>query len=115
MKTIMDMEMAVWLRDSISGPDGFDWDDGNEHKNAKHGVTREDVESIIDWQKNLFMGRIIEPKHSEWRGILLGITDKGRMLSLIFTRRGNKLRPISCRPMRSEERRLYEEKIKAYS
>ena len=35
-----------------------------------------------------------------------------RLLALIFTRRGEQLRPISCRPMRRNERTLYEEACK---
>ena len=46
---------------------------------------------------------------AEPRWLLLGETDAGRQLTLIFTRRGNRIRPISCRPMRRNERRLYEE------
>jgi uncharacterized DUF497 family protein len=30
---------------------------------------------------------------------------------LVFTRRGDRLRPISCRPMRRTERQVYEEAI----
>jgi len=33
----------------------------------------------------------------------------GRRLALIFTRRGNRLRAISCRAMHRKERALYEE------
>jgi uncharacterized DUF497 family protein len=34
---------------------------------------------------------------------------ESRRLALIFTRRSDQLRPISCRPMRRNERRLYDE------
>ena len=47
--------------------------------------------------------------HDEARWLLLGETDAERRLALIFTRRGNQLRPISCRPMRRNERRLYDD------
>lgn len=35
--------------------------------------------------------------------------DTGRRLALIFTRRDDQLRPITCRPMRRSERRFYDE------
>jgi uncharacterized DUF497 family protein len=54
-------------------------------------------------------GSIIEPAHDEPHWLLLGETNAGRRLALIFTRRGEMLRPISCRPMRRNERRLYDE------
>ena len=50
--------------------------------------------------------RIVEPAHDEPRWLLLGETNKGRRLALIFTRRGSKLRPSSCRQMRRNEGRL---------
>jgi uncharacterized DUF497 family protein len=39
----------------------------------------------------------------------VGETDTGRRLALIFTRRDEKLRPITCRAMRRNERRFYDE------
>ncbi|OFV96375.1 MAG: hypothetical protein A3H28_03975 [Acidobacteria bacterium RIFCSPLOWO2_02_FULL_61_28] len=79
----------------------------NQAKNLNHGLTLEDMESVF-WQSYVFAGRIVEPAHSEWRGLILGQTSQGRRVALIFTRRGEKVRVISCRPMRPAERRLYE-------
>ncbi|TMA25384.1 MAG: BrnT family toxin [Deltaproteobacteria bacterium] len=56
----------------------------------------------------LFAGRIVEPEHDEARYLLLGITPTGRRAALIFTRRGDKLRPISCRAMRKGEKEAYD-------
>jgi uncharacterized DUF497 family protein len=39
-------------------------------------------------------GRIVEPSHGEGRWIALGETATGRMVALVFTRRGDLLRPI---------------------
>ncbi len=62
------------------------------------------------FRRTVFLaGRIVEPAHEEPRWLLLGETNTGRRLALIFTRRGRKLRPISCRQMRRNERKLYEE------
>ena len=44
----------------------------------------------------------------EARYLLLGITSTGRRAALIFTRRGDKLRPISCRAMRKTEKEAYD-------
>jgi uncharacterized DUF497 family protein len=49
--------------------------------------------------------------HEELRGLLLGQDVTGRRLTLIFTRRGSRLRPVSCRAMRRDERKIYEEAI----
>lgn len=112
MKFILDPPTSLWLRDFIADPDNFDWDDGNKRKNVKHGVSCEEIEAIISEDRFVFAGRIVEPAHDEWRGLILGPTAEGRSLALIFTRRGEKLRPISCRPMRLVERRLYEANYK---
>ena len=111
MKFIRDDLAATWLRDFVPDTDNFDWDKGNLTKNLKHAISPGEIESIF-WQPSyLFAGKIVEPLHDEWRGFILGRTDTGRLMALIFTRRGEKLRPISCRAMRPNERRLYEEAI----
>jgi len=52
-----------------------------------------------------------DPEHSlaekRWAGF--GKTDSGRLLVLIFTKRGNLVRVISARDMNSRERKFYEE------
>jgi uncharacterized protein len=111
VKLAPDKNAAQWLQDFIPDPDNFDWDEGNELKNLKHGFSYEEIESIFWQSRYIFAGKIIEPAHSEWRGLILGITEGGRAAALIFTRRGERLRPISCRPMRKNERRFYEETI----
>jgi uncharacterized DUF497 family protein len=42
--------------------------------------------------------------------VALGTTGACRQVTLIFTRRGEALRPISCRAMRRNERRLHAER-----
>ncbi len=112
MRLEPDMEALQWLIDFVPDIDHFDWDSGNSAKNLKHYVTREDIESIFFVDVFVFAGRIVEPVHHEWRGLILGIDRRGRHLCLIFTRRGQRLRPISCRPMRKQEVRVYHEKTK---
>ncbi len=40
---------------------GFDWDDGNWPKCAKHGVTKNEIESLFDDRPNLYS----DAKHSQ--------------------------------------------------
>ncbi len=108
MKFEPDKPVADWLQDFIPDSDNFDWDEGNIRKNLKHGYSFEQIESIL-WQTQfVFAGKIVEPTHDEWRGLILGLTETGKPTALIFTRRGEKFRPISCRPMRNNEWRFYE-------
>jgi len=102
-----DPSAVQWLEDLVPDSETFEWDQGNQAKNLKHGLTLEDIESVF-WQPYVFAGRIVEPAHSEWRGLILGQTSQERQVALIFTRRGEKVRVISCRSMRPAERRLYE-------
>jgi len=111
MRLVLDEHAAAWLAEFIPDSENFDWDKGNIQKNLKHRISSDDIESIFWQMEYIFAGKIIEPRHAEWRGLILGQTEKGQFVALIFTRRGENLRPISCRPMRLNERRVYEEII----
>jgi len=110
MRVIPDEEAAAWLRSFDPDRDGFDWNEGNDRKSLKHGVSMDEIESLFDSGPTDFRGSILEPSHQEWRGLLLGRSSSGNALALIFTRRGDSVRPISCRPMRRSERTSYEKK-----
>ena len=97
--------------DIISGVGGFDWDKGNIKKNwERHRVTHIECEEIFF--NRPFMVKEDEP-HSgvEDRYYVLGNTDNGRYLFVVFTIRHNKIRIISARDMNKKERRLYNEQI----
>ena len=112
MKLAADVEAASWL-DALAGePEDFDWDAGNRAKNRKHGVEPENIEAMFRRPRFIvFGGRIVEPAHDESHWLVLGQDEKRHRLALILTRRGDRLRPISCRPMRRKERTVYEEAI----
>lgn len=96
-------DIAEWLG---TRPE-MEWDAGDTTKSqTKHGFHAADVESILE-APVVFAGRIVEPAHDETRYLLLGVTSGGRHAALIFTRRGDKLRPISCRAMRKREKEVY--------
>ncbi|MBI4423837.1 MAG: BrnT family toxin [Elusimicrobia bacterium] len=111
MKLSPDPEAEGWLERFGALSDDFDWDGGNRDKNLKHGVTDAEVESLFECP-TVFMGRIIEPRADEWRGLLLGKDSQDRLVALIFTIRDKQLRPISCRPMRAQEKTKYEEETR---
>jgi uncharacterized DUF497 family protein len=111
MRLVEDTALAEWLQRLTGAPEDFQWDVGNRTKHLKHQVQPTNVEGMFQ-ERMLFLGRVVEPAHDEERGLLLGQAPAGRLLALIFTRRGEQLRPISCRPMRRNERKLYEEACK---
>ncbi|MGH7717259.1 MAG: BrnT family toxin [Gemmatimonadaceae bacterium] len=87
----------------------FEWDPGKAEANAaKHGVTFEEAASAFADP----LGRIVDdPRHSagEDRFVLFGLSDRQRLLAVMFTERGERLRLISARPATRHERRDYEE------
>jgi len=100
---MLEPEVAAWLETRPA----MEWDAGNNTKSqTKHGFGTADVESLLD-APVLFAGRIVEPAHDEARYLLLGVSSRGRHAALIFARRGEKLRPISCRAMRKKEKEAY--------
>ncbi|MFH1097421.1 MAG: BrnT family toxin [Candidatus Desantisbacteria bacterium] len=87
---------------------GFEWDEGNTNKNwEKHKVAHIECEEIF-FKEPL----IVQPDetHSifEERYFALGKTDKDRLLFIIFTIRGDKIRIISARDMNKKEKRCYQ-------
>jgi len=88
---------------------GFQWDEGNRNKNLiKHNVEDLECEQVF-FNKPLIV--IEDPGHSivEKRFAAFGQTDAGRLLVVVFTKRGELLRVISARDMNLRERKFYEE------
>ena len=96
------------ISDMLAKCTGFEWDKYNSEKiRKKHGVTSVECEQVFF---NLPVIAGDDEKHSETenRFYVLGQTDSGRLLFLVFTVRKNKLRVISARDMNKRERRVYQ-------
>jgi hypothetical protein len=94
---------------------GFQWDRGNSNKNLlKHNVQNWECEQVFFNKPLLVIG---DPGHSvsekRWAGF--GKADSGRLLVVIFTKRGSLVRVISARDMNNKERKFYEENQKGNS
>ncbi len=102
-RLVADEETAAWLAKSPE----FSWDEGNSQKSAeKHGVTCAEAESLLE-RTFVLAGRVVSPIYAEPRWVLFGETDTGKLVTMVFTRRGSGLRAISCRPMGRKERKFY--------
>jgi uncharacterized protein len=92
----------------LSGVLEFEWDEGNSTKSwIKHRVSiKEQEQTFFDTHKRVF----VDSKHSqeEQRFLLFGQTEKGRVLIIAFTKRKDKIRCISARPMNNKEKPIYE-------
>jgi uncharacterized DUF497 family protein len=88
----------------------FEWDEEKAKANLrKHKVSFDEAIAVFS---DPFSITILDPDHSldEQRYIDIGISDKGRVLVVVYTERGVNMRIISCRKATPAERRLYYEK-----
>ncbi len=87
----------------------FEWDPQKGATNfRKHGVTFDEAATAFGDPFGLVVD---DPRHSnfESRSVLLGFSQTNRILAVMFTERGDRLRLISARPATRRERRHYEE------
>jgi uncharacterized DUF497 family protein len=88
---------------------GFEWDEGNRAKNwEKHRVSPAECEQVFFNEPLLLFPDTAHSQH-EPRYYILGHTNAGRRLFVVFTVRGNLIRVISARDMSRKERKLYEQ------
>jgi uncharacterized DUF497 family protein len=97
------------MGEMISLPEfeGFDWSGGNAEKNwRKHRAAPSEAEQVF---LNLPLMVAADAGHSdsEQRYFILGRTDEGRELYVVFTLRGRRVRIISARDMSRQERKVY--------
>lgn len=87
----------------------FDWDKGNIQKNMRHNVNdRETEEVFFDKKRYIFKDKL--HSNNEERFKIIGKTKKERLLFIVFTIRGNKIRIVSARDINKKEVYLYEKK-----
>lgn len=90
--------------------DGFEWDDANRDKNwRRHRVNWWECEELF-FNLPLYVLSDFEHSEKENRYFAFGHTTAGRLLSVVFTLRGTRIRMISARDMNKRERKFYIEK-----
>lgn len=83
----------------------FDWDDANLDHIAEHGIEPEEAEmAVLDPAR---VSRTAYALDGERRYALVGATEDGRHLFVVFTRRGSATRVISARDATDREKRSY--------
>jgi len=90
----------------------FEWDTDKAAKNHKtHGITFDEASTAFEDVLSL---TIYDPLHSEEenRFILIGNSYKNRLLVVVHTERGDRIRIISARKATKNERKQYEENAK---
>jgi hypothetical protein len=87
----------------------FEWDPQKAEANVKkHGVTFEEAVTVFGDPVSVTIG---DPLHSagEHRFVIIGRSQQGRILVVVHTERGERIRLISARRATKHERRQYEE------
>ena len=87
----------------------FQWDETKELANLrKHGVSFDEAASVFE---NPLAAIFSDPDHSqdELREILVGHSQRGRVLVISYTERGEEIRIVSARVASASERREYED------
>lgn len=88
--------------------EGFDWDFANVHKLLKrHNITVQECEQIF-FNEPLLIYEDQEHSVKEDRFYSLGVTNEYNHLTVIFTMRDKKIRPLSARKMTRNEVKIYE-------
>ena len=82
----------------------FDWNDANIQHIARHDVTPEEAEQVIQ-NDPVDVGATLRNK--EDRTLHLGETNAGRVLFLVATQRLGLIRVVTARPARRTERDFY--------
>jgi uncharacterized protein len=94
-------------QDPLDACTGFEWDEGNAHKNwERHQVTSEEAEDVF-FNEPLVIRSDVRHSKQERRHYALGQTSAGRYLFVAFTVRRSLLRVISVRDMNRKERDAY--------
>jgi len=93
--------------DPLDACTGFEWDEGNLHKNwERHRVTPQEAEDVF-FNEPLVVRSDTPHFRREKRYYALGQTDAGRQLFIAFTLRNSLIRVISARDMNRKEKAAY--------
>lgn len=83
----------------------FDWDESNTEHLARHDVSREEAEAFFDFPRHE-ENQVVKGELRTWA---LGKTLNGRYLTLIYTIRNGRIRPITAHTAKRKDRSFYEQ------
>jgi uncharacterized DUF497 family protein len=84
----------------------FEWDEAKASANqAKHGVSFPEATTVFGDPRALDAPDRYEPG----RFVIIGMSDRARVLFVVHAERGDRIRLISARRASKPQRRLYEE------
>lgn len=80
---------------------GFEWDEANRAHCRKHGMRPDENETVFAVNPRIAPDWKHSPK--EARFLAIGRTEEGRAAFVVFTMRGDRIRPLSARTMHAKE------------
>lgn len=83
----------------------FDWDEGNVEHLVRHGVEAWEVEEVFESETLLSFD--VKNRGGEKRRGVIGATESGRIIAVVFTSRDRKIRPITAYDASSAQKRRY--------
>jgi uncharacterized DUF497 family protein len=84
--------------------EAFDWDDANTEHIARHGVSRDEAEQVIE---NEPIDLFLETVDQEERFTSVGHTNKGRFLVVVTIVRATRIRVVTAFPASERLTNLY--------
>jgi uncharacterized DUF497 family protein len=112
---VAQFKFIIWLAYWYQQTEKFDfeWDSGISQKSLKkHDVGLDEIEAVFEMKMAVPLGRQVAPIVDEERLCLVGPTDSGKMLSVVFTLRDGRVRPISGRAASKKERGYMKKSVK---
>ncbi|MBV9745679.1 MAG: BrnT family toxin [Acidobacteriia bacterium] len=82
----------------------FEWDDANRQHIARHGISPEEAEEAVVIEP---LDVDIQQQKDEPRVLCFGRTTSGRLLTVLYTERGDKIRVVTAYEMTKSQQRLY--------
>jgi len=83
----------------------LDWDDENVEHLARHGVTPEEGAQALSDPRRVGVSAYNAEEERRWA--VLGASEDGRILFVVFTRRRGRIRVVTARDATLRERRSY--------
>ena len=81
----------------------FDWDDANTDHISRHGVTPQEVEQAFANDPLVVLA--VQERSGEERVLCAGLTDEGRPLQFVYTRRRGRIRVITAHTAKRKVRK----------
>jgi len=82
----------------------FDWDEGNIGHFAHHQISPEEIQQVI---LNRPVDLEFDIRNGEDRTVQIGETDEGKILIVVSTMRGKKIRVVTAWPAKERLRRYF--------